>query len=637
MKNAHFFPVAGAMVLLISSCSVNKSVSVYLKADKNKIFQGDTVKVQWKVRNSRNVRMISMNGSQGGLAFKGDTFLIPHTDTTLTLTVFRKKDPRPIKRTRDVDVIRPEIIAFGAFRDRFSPGRVIVAWQTQGVSRVSIEGLKYDLPPSGTDTLLAGGVSSLTLLAKTPFTGLTSTCHIGDLTASYPYIKRDTAVFQLPGDHRIMFKISETDVSRYPAEVRLKVIVYDSLGNFITHLAPPYGDTVVMNKYFRKLIEKSDSIIREYRFEVREVHESPEVFDVSLVLDYSGSMNHHIGLLEESAKAFIRAKHPDDRISIVKYDHRLVDFCRLDRDETRILSGGDFRGMNSLGGSTALYASVDKGLRTFENGPNRKLLMLFTDGFENSSLMHLGSYAVNVNQVIRAVKARRSGMMIIGFGFVNIPLLLELALYTNGTFYYVSNPADIYQAFSEIRHNQRTYYEIIIHPISYEGEHLVQLTYFDNRRINTTQRPFYTGDDPDLTGFEIDTSAYWYSRDLFDNKYRVTVPPQALVNFDYDQDSIAPQYTTYLAKIVQYVRTTPKAILKVYGHTDTRGEQEYNLSLSERRALAVRNYLVSQGIAVNRIELFGLGESKPMWPDDKEEWAAKENRRVEIVIWEKVK
>ena len=73
--------------------------------------------------------------------------------------------------------------------------------------------------------------------------------------------------------------------------------------------------------------------------------------------------------------------------------------------------------------------------------------------------------------------------------------------------------------------------------------------------------------------------------------------------------------------------------LGVYGHTDNNGNDAVNIPLSEKRADAVRQYLVSKGLPVNRIESKGFGSSKPV-ADNNSDAGRSKNRRVEIVLGE---
>lgn len=92
---------------------------------------------------------------------------------------------------------------------------------------------------------------------------------------------------------------------------------------------------------------------------------------------------------------------------------------------------------------------------------------------------------------------------------------------------------------------------------------------------------------------------------------------------------MAQQKLTEVAKALSDL--DPNARIVVEGHTDSRGTDESNLELSKQRATTVRDYLVSQGVAEDRITAVGRGETQPLATNDTPEGRAN-NRRVEIVI-----
>ncbi|HUX68562.1 MAG TPA: OmpA family protein [Terriglobales bacterium] len=81
--------------------------------------------------------------------------------------------------------------------------------------------------------------------------------------------------------------------------------------------------------------------------------------------------------------------------------------------------------------------------------------------------------------------------------------------------------------------------------------------------------------------------------------------------FDYDKSDIRPDAETVLQADAQYFKQNPDINLQVVGHCDARGSAEYNLALGERRADAVKNYLVSQGIDASRISTTSVGKEQP--------------------------
>ena len=103
------------------------------------------------------------------------------------------------------------------------------------------------------------------------------------------------------------------------------------------------------------------------------------------------------------------------------------------------------------------------------------------------------------------------------------------------------------------------------------------------------------------------------------------------VSFDYNRASLKPSFYPALNKIASVIRQHDKTSVEVIGHTDSRGSEEYNQRLSERRAEAVANYLIGRGVDPSRITTSGRGESEPRATNSTE--AGRQlNRRVEIFL-----
>jgi OOP family OmpA-OmpF porin len=103
------------------------------------------------------------------------------------------------------------------------------------------------------------------------------------------------------------------------------------------------------------------------------------------------------------------------------------------------------------------------------------------------------------------------------------------------------------------------------------------------------------------------------------------------INFDYDKSDIKPQYHDQLQTGVRILTDNPTIKVQVQGHTDSKGSDAYNQALSERRAEAVKNYIVAAGIDASRISSSGVGEAKPIATNETAEGRA-QNRRIEIKI-----
>jgi len=102
------------------------------------------------------------------------------------------------------------------------------------------------------------------------------------------------------------------------------------------------------------------------------------------------------------------------------------------------------------------------------------------------------------------------------------------------------------------------------------------------------------------------------------------------INFDFDKSVIKSQYYPGLNDVVQIMNTYSYLNVEVEGHTDSVGSDAYNQKLSQRRANAVKDYLVNKGgINPSRLTTVGYGESKPVNSNATKEGRAK-NRRVEL-------
>lgn len=101
--------------------------------------------------------------------------------------------------------------------------------------------------------------------------------------------------------------------------------------------------------------------------------------------------------------------------------------------------------------------------------------------------------------------------------------------------------------------------------------------------------------------------------------------------FDSGQSALKPGARNTLAKIADQLRVSQDAQISIEGHTDSVGSEEYNQTLSEKRAAAVRDYLISRGLAAAKINIAGQGEAAPVASNDTPS-GRQQNRRVELVI-----
>ena len=108
------------------------------------------------------------------------------------------------------------------------------------------------------------------------------------------------------------------------------------------------------------------------------------------------------------------------------------------------------------------------------------------------------------------------------------------------------------------------------------------------------------------------------------------------VLFDFDKADLRPQARPALAKVADVLKAYPKAAVTIDGHTDGKGNDQYNQKLSDRRAESVRRWLTQAGVAA-RMTARGRGKSRPVVPNAKPDGSddpdgRQKNRRVEITV-----
>lgn len=104
------------------------------------------------------------------------------------------------------------------------------------------------------------------------------------------------------------------------------------------------------------------------------------------------------------------------------------------------------------------------------------------------------------------------------------------------------------------------------------------------------------------------------------------------VLFGFDKSDLTAQAQTNIKELASILNKYPDTYVRVEGHTDTTGTYDYNMKLSERRAVAVSNFLKAQGVSGNRVQAYWYGATQPVVPNTSDANKAK-NRRVEFSIF----
>jgi peptidoglycan-associated lipoprotein len=104
-----------------------------------------------------------------------------------------------------------------------------------------------------------------------------------------------------------------------------------------------------------------------------------------------------------------------------------------------------------------------------------------------------------------------------------------------------------------------------------------------------------------------------------------------MINFDYDQAAVRQADQETLDRKAAILAANPGVRLRIAGHADERGSDEYNLALGNRRAAAAKRYLENKGVDGSRLEVVSYGEERPLNPGS-DETAYAQNRRDEFEV-----
>jgi peptidoglycan-associated lipoprotein len=107
-----------------------------------------------------------------------------------------------------------------------------------------------------------------------------------------------------------------------------------------------------------------------------------------------------------------------------------------------------------------------------------------------------------------------------------------------------------------------------------------------------------------------------------------------MIHFDFDKSNIRAGDAKILKTHAAWLKANPGHVVEVEGHCDERGTTEYNLALGERRARSTQEFLVAEGVPVDRITTVSFGEERPLCRERTQAcWA--QNRRAQFTVKER--
>jgi peptidoglycan-associated lipoprotein len=121
------------------------------------------------------------------------------------------------------------------------------------------------------------------------------------------------------------------------------------------------------------------------------------------------------------------------------------------------------------------------------------------------------------------------------------------------------------------------------------------------------------------------------AREAAEKNRTVAADLASMINFDYDQAVVRPADQATLDRKAVILIANPGVKIRIAGHADERGSDEYNLALGNRRAAAAKRYLENKGVDASRIDVISYGEERPLNPGN-DETAYAQNRRDEFEV-----
>lgn len=415
----------------------------------------------------------------------------------------------------------------------------------------------------------------------------------------------------------INLDLMEIDSKQYPEKIELRASVFDTSGLYITGLAPPYFSLQgSYHDYWNKLTDSCKGIENDIReFDVTEIRENTsEPYSICFVLDHSPSMgNDRAEKLQQAVKLVCSGIKKEDYVSVVKFSSKMIIEVALTNKKDEYRNNIKTDGLKgNYGSGTAMYEAVLTAMNEIIKADSKykKILILFSDGGDNC-------WKGPVDTIYR--RARIEGVKIysIAYGLTEEEPLRNLSEFTGGRFFRIYSSKEFPYVFKSIYFALNNYYKITYKPPECPGLHKVKV----HLKLE------------DIIKKQL-ISEGTYDKSIFTELDPVGTITFVNIEFDFGKSTIKPESMYLIEQMAKELIEHDNIKVKISGHTDDVGTDEFNLNLSIERAKTVKAVLVKMGISSKRLSIEGLGESKPLVPNDSEE-NRKKNRRTEFTIIER--
>lgn len=414
---------------------------------------------------------------------------------------------------------------------------------------------------------------------------------------------------------KIIFEIRSLEAKDYPEKIEIRALVYDTLRRYISGLANPHFSLPGNWRDYWKTVTDSCLGIKSNitDFQVEEIREktSPPCA-IAIALDHSPSMQQNRALiLQDAVSRLLKVIKKGDYIAVVKFAGNTT--IEVPLTDTSEVYRSKFKkdGLEGYGGGTAMYDGVAAALEELKKAPetHNKVVILFSDGMDNSSSATIDAVELQAKAISATIYT-----IAFGLGFTDVGPLEGLAKRTKGKFYHIISTKEFPYVFADIYISLNNYYKITYRPPECAGKHEAEVS-LDLTALNS----------------QLLNGKGYYDKSIFKVDDPVGTVTFMNIEFDFGKAVVKKESYPLIEQVAKSMESNQNLRIKICGHTDDVGAEDYNLRLSQERAEAVATELEKLGISKMRLETEGFGESKPLVPNDSED-NKKKNRRTEFII-----